>query len=63
MIYKLYTNNGDRLSIDADSIQSDGSGTKLFKEGAGLIASFWPGEITRVFPEDTLEEAEVITKE
>ena len=34
MIYKLYTNNGDRLSIDADSIQSDGSGTKLFKEGA-----------------------------
>ena len=63
LIYKLYTNNGDRLSIEADSIQSDGSGTRLFKEGSGLIASFWPGEITRVFPEDSLEEAEIITEQ
>lgn len=63
MIYKIYASNGDRLSIEADTFVSDGSGVKLNKNGQGTIAMFWPGEVVRIFPEGSIEEAEVITNE
>ena len=63
MIYKIYTNNGERYSIEADYFESDGSGISLFKNDGGVVASFYSGEVTRIFPESTIVEAEVISKD
>ena len=61
MIYKIYTNNGERYSIEADYFKSDGSGIALFTDEGGIVASFFSGEVTRIFPESTIVEAEVIS--
>lgn len=63
MIYKIYTNNGERYAIEADYFKSDGSGISLFKDGSGVVATFYPGEVTRIFPETAIVEAEVISKD
>ena len=61
MIYKIHTNNGERYSIEADYFKSDGSGISLFLNEGGVVASFYSGEVTRIFPESTIIEAEVIS--
>ena len=38
MIYKIYTNNGERYSIEADYFTSDGSGISVFKNDGGVVA-------------------------
>ena len=53
MIYKIYTNNGERYAIEADHFKSDGSGVSLFKDDGGVVATFYSGEVTRIFPETT----------
>ena len=63
MIYKIYTNNGERYSIEADYFKSDGSGISLFQNDGGVVASFFSGEVTRIFPESTIIEAEVISND
>ena len=63
MIYKIYTNNGERYSIEADYFKSDGSGIALFQNDGGVVASFYSGEVTRIFPESTIVEAEVISED
>ena len=63
MIYKIYTNNGERYSIEADYFKSDGSGISLFNDESGVVATFFSGEVTRIFPESTIVEAEVISKD
>lgn len=54
MIYKIYTNNGERYSIEADYFKSDGSGISLFDSEDGVVASFFSGEVTRIFPNQPL---------
>ena len=61
MIYKIHTNNGERYSIEADHFTSDGSGISLFDNEGGVVAAFYSGEVTRIFPESTIVEAEVIS--
>jgi len=58
MIYKVYTNNGERLTLEADYFTTNGSGTVLYKEDGGIVASFYCGEAVRVFPEAALDQAE-----
>ena len=58
MIYKIYTNNGERYSIEADYFVSDGSGISVFKNDGGVVAAFFPGEVVRIFPESTIVEAQ-----
>ena len=60
MVYKIYTNNGERLSLEADYFESDGGGTRLMLNQGGIIAMFYPGEVTRIFPETATVEADVI---
>lgn len=61
MNYKIYTTNGERLTIEADRFDQDGSGTRLYKEDA-VVAAFYSGEVARIFPEGAIEEAEVTPK-
>ena len=63
MIYKIHTNNGERYSIEADHFTSDGSGISLFNVEGGVVATFYSGEVTRIFPETAIVEAEVISKD
>ena len=63
MIYKIHTNNGERYAIEADHFKSDGSGVSLFKDDGGVVASFFSGEVIRIFPESTIIEAEVISND
>lgn len=63
MIYKIHTNNGERYSIEADYFKSDGSGISLFNDVGGVVATFYSGEVTRIFPETATEEAEVTSKD
>ena len=63
MIYKIHTNNGERYSIEADYFKSDGSGISLFNDEGGVVASFFSGEVTRIFPESTIIEAEVVSED
>ena len=63
MIYKIYTNNGERYSIEADYFKSDGSGISLFDNEDGVVATFYSGEVTRIFPETAIVEAEVISED
>lgn len=57
MNYKIYTSNGQRLVINADRFEQDGSGTRLYSDETGIIASFYCGEVAQIFPEDTVIEA------
>lgn len=57
MIYKVYMTDGQRLSLEADRIEQDGSGTRLYLNDGGLVAGFYSGEVARVFPETSIEEA------
>lgn len=58
MIYKIHTNNGERYSIEADYFKSDGSGVSLYTDEGGIAATFYSGEVTRIFPESAIVEAE-----
>ena len=63
MIYKIHTNNGERYAIEADHFKPDGSGISLFNDEGGVVATFYSGEVTRIFPESAVVEAEVISKD
>lgn len=63
MIYKIYTNNGERHSVEADYFKSDGSGISLFQNDGGVVATFYSGEVTRIFPESTIVEAEEVIED
>ena len=63
MIYKIHTSNGERYAIEADYFKSDGSGITLFQNDGGVVASFFSGEVIRIFPESTIIEAEVISND
>ena len=63
MICKIHTNNGERYALEADYFKSDGSGITLFQNDGGVVASFFSGEVTRIFPETAIVEAEVISKD
>ena len=54
--------DGQRLTLQADRVEQDGSGTRLYSDAAGLVAGFYCGEVARVFPENAIEEAEVIAE-
>lgn len=54
--------DGARMTLQADYIADDGSGTRLYNNDGGLVAKFYCGEVARVFPETAIEEAEVIVE-
>lgn len=58
MIYRVFTKTGERLQLEADYIQSDGSGTTLYTNDGGVVAAFFCGEVTRIYPASTIEETE-----
>lgn len=63
MIYKVYTSNGGRYTYDIDYFTSDGGGVSLFKNDGTLVAYYYPGQVSQIFPEEALEEAQIITEE
>ena len=63
MIYKIHTNDGEQYAIEADHFKSYGSGISLFNDEGGVVATFYSGEVTRIFPESAVVEAEVISKD
>ena len=62
MIYKVYMSNGQPLAIEASEIQTDPStGAHLLDEEGNIVAFFYPGQVSAVFPESAVVEAEVIS--
>ena len=61
MIYKVYTSSGQPLAIEASKVQTDpNTGVQLLDEEGNIVAFFYPGQVSAVFPESAVLEAEVI---
>ena len=61
MIYKVYMSNGQPLAIEANEVRTDpNTGVHLLDEEGNIVAFFYPGQVSAVFPEDTVLEAEVV---
>ena len=61
MIYKVYLSNGQPLVIEASKVQTDpNTGVQLLDEEGNIVAFFYPGQVSAVFPESAVLEAEVI---
>lgn len=61
MIYKAYMSSGQPLAIEASEIQTDpNTGVKLLDEEGNIVAFFYPGQVSAVFPESSVLEAEVV---
>ena len=63
MIYKVHLSNGQPLAIEASKIQTDpNTGVQLLDVEGNIVAFFYPGQVSAVFPENTVLEAEVVKK-
>ena len=61
MIYKVYMSSGQPLAIEASGIQTDpNTGVELLDEEGNIVAFFYPGQVSAVFPENAVLEAEVV---
>lgn len=61
MIYKVYMSSGQPLAIEASKVQTDpNTGVQLLDEEGNIVAFFYPGQVSAVFPESAVLEAEVI---
>ena len=61
MIYKVHMSNGQPLAIEANEIRTDpNTGTQLLDEEGSIVAFFYSGQVSAVFPETSVLEAEVI---
>lgn len=61
MIYKVYMSSGQPLAIEAAEVQTDpNTGVKLLDEEGNIVAFFYPGQVSAVFPESSVVEAEVV---
>ena len=60
MNYRIYTTSGQRLTIQADRFEQDGSGVRLFNNETGIVSYFYCGEVAQIFPEESLNTAETI---
>lgn len=64
MIYRVYMSNGQPLAIEASEIQTDpNTGVQLLNEEGDIVAFFYPGQVSAVFPESSVVEAEVISED
>ena len=64
MIYKVYMSNGQPLAIEASKVQTDpNTGVQLLDEEGNIVALFYPGQASAVFPESAVLEAEVISED
>ena len=64
MIYKVYMSSGQPLTIEASEIQTDpNTGVQLLNEEGDIVAFFYPGQVSAVFPESSVVEAEVISED
>ena len=64
MIYKVYMSSGQPLAIEADEVRTDpNTGTQLLDKEGNIVALFYAGQVSAVFPEGSLLEAEVISKD
>lgn len=62
MIYKVHMSNGQPLAIEASKVQTDpNTGVLLLDEEDNIVAFFYPGQVSAVFPESAVLEAEVIS--
>ncbi len=53
--------NGQPLAIEASKVQTDpNTGVHLLDEEGNIVAFFYPGQASAVFPESSVVEAEVI---
>ena len=63
MIYKVYMSNGQPLTIEASEVQTDpNTGVQLLDEEGNIVAFFYPGQVSAIFPENAVLEAEVVKK-
>ena len=61
MIYKVYMSNGQPLAIEANEIKTDpNTGTQLLDQEGNIVAFFYSGQVSAVFPEASVLEAEVV---
>lgn len=64
MIYKVYLSNGQPLAIEADEVLTDpNTGVQLLDVEGNIVAYFYPGQASAVFPESSVVEAEVVVEE
>lgn len=63
MYYRVYTTNGERFTFDIGHFDQDSSGVTLYDYEGTKIAFYLPGQVAQLFPEASLEEAEIITEE
>ena len=64
MIYKVYLSNGQPLVIEASKVQTDpNTGVQLLDEEGNIVAFFYPGQASAIFPENAILEAEVINED
>ena len=61
MIYKVYMSSGQPLAIEAAELLTDpNTGVHLLDEEGNVVAFFYPGQVSAVFPESSVLEAEVV---
>ena len=61
MIYKVYMSSGQPLAIEAAEVQTDpNKGTHLLDAEGNIVAFFYSGQVSAVFPENSVLEAEVV---
>ena len=64
MIYKVYMSSGQPLAIEAAEVKTDpNTGTHLLDAEGNIVAYFYSGQVTAVFPESSVVEAEVISED
>ena len=64
MIYRVHMSSGQPLAIEASEIQTDpNTGVHLLNEEGDIVAFFYPGQVSAVFPESSVVEAEVISED
>ena len=64
MIYKVYMSSGQPLAIEATELLTDPNiGVRLMDDEGNVVAFFYPGQVSAVFPESAVLEAEVINED
>ncbi len=61
MIYKVYMSSGQPLAIEASKVQTDpNTGVQLLDVEGSIVAFFYPGQVSAIFPELSVVEAELV---
>ena len=61
MIYKVHMSNGQPLAIEASEVQTDpNKGTHLLDAEGNIVAFFYSGQVSAIFPESSVVEAELV---